>query len=301
MRYFRLTFTLLLLLIAFSARSQELNATVDINTQHVQGTNKAVFDNLKTTLTQFVNDRHWTGLQYSPNERIKCAFSIVVNKYSEDNGEMTCEAYIQSSRPVYNSSYSTTTLSIHDANFNFQFHEFDQLDFRNDQVDNNLTALFAYYAYLIIGVDLDTMSPQGGTDVLKLALDVANNAQTLNTKGWKAFDDESNRFGIINDYLDGSMQPFRQLQYDYHRKGLDAMAANSDEARGSITKSLDLLKKAHANKSMSALPRLFSEYKRDELVGIYQGKETSAQKQPIYDMLIAINASQSSFWKKILQ
>ena len=225
----------------------------------------------------------------------------MVNKYSEDNGLMTCEAYIQSSRPVYNSAYSTTALSIHDVNFNFEYHEFDQLEFRNDQIDNNLTALVAYYVYLIIGVDLDTMSPQGGTDILKQAFDVANNAQSLNAKGWKAFDDESNRFGIINDYLDASMQPFRQLQYDYHRKGLDAMAENSDEARQAITTSLDLLKQAHANKSMSALPRLFSEYKRDELVGIYQGKETSAKKQPVYDTMVAINASQSSYWRKILQ
>jgi hypothetical protein len=292
---------LALVLIAFQAKAQELNATVDINTQHVEGTNKAVFDNLKTTLTQFINDRHWTGLQFSANERIKCTFSIVVNKYSEDNGLMTCEAYIQSSRPVYNSAYSTTALSIHDVNFNFEYHEFDQLEFRNDQIDNNLTALVAYYVYLIIGVDLDTMSPQGGTDILKQAFDVANNAQSLNAKGWKAFDDESNRFGIINDYLDASMQPFRQLQYDYHRKGLDAMAENSDEARQAITTSLDLLKQAHANKSMSALPRLFSEYKRDELVGIYQGKETSAKKQPVYDTMVAINASQSSYWRKILQ
>lgn len=274
---------------------------MDINTQHVEGTNKAVFDNLKTTLLQFINDRQWTGLQFAANERIRCSFSIIVNKYDESSNLMTCEAYIQSSRPVFNSSYTTTALSIHDVNFNFTFREFDQLEFRDDQVDNALTALIAYYAYLIIGVDLDTMAPEGGTDVLKLALDVANNAQTLNTKGWKAYDDDKNRFGIINDYLDGSMQSFRQLQYDYHRRGLDTMADGSDEGRSAITTAMALLKKAHTDKVRSALPGLFTEWKRDELVSIYQGKETSAKKQGVYDILVAVNASLSSYWKKILQ
>ena len=240
------------------------------------------------------------SLNFKNNERIKCTFSIIVNKYDEGNGSMTCEAYIQSSRPVYNSTYTSPTVSIHDANFNFDFREYDQLEFRDDQIDKNLTALIAYYAYLIIGIDMDTMAPQGGTDILQKAMDVVNNAQNMNTKGWKAMEDESNRYGIINDYLNNGLQPFRQLQYDYHRKGLDQMTANSDQAREAITKSLSLLEKTYSTKSRSALPRLFTEYKRDELVSIYQGKDTSAKKQKIYDILVKVNASQSNYWKKLL-
>lgn len=301
MRSLRLIFPLVFVLLSLTSQAQELDATIDINTQRIQGTNKSAFDNLKTTLTQFVNDHHWTDMQFAENERIKCTFSIICNKYNPDTGLMTCEAYIQSTRPVFNSSYTTTTLSIHDKNFNFDFQEFDQLEFRDDQVEQNLTALFAFYAYLIIGIDMDTMAPEGGTEILQKALDVANNAQNINTKGWKAFDDNTNRFAVINDYLDGTMKPFRQMQYDYHRKGLDAMTSNKEQARQAITESLTLLKTAYTNKSRSTLPRLFTEYKRDELVGIYNKQETSAKKQEIYDNLIKINASQSAYWKKILE
>ncbi len=296
------TLTLLLALTCCTGvKAQELNVSINLNTQQIEGTKTSVFESLKNVMTQFLNERNWTGQQYAPDERIRCTFSINVNKFSEESGKFSCEAYIQSSRPVFNSSYMTTTLSYRDKNFDFEFHEFDQLEFRDDQVDNALTALMAYYAYLIIGVDLDTMSPLGGTDVLQKALAVANNAQGINVKGWKAFDDVRNRFGIINDYLDGSMEPFRQLQYMYHRKGLDQMSANSDEARTAVTEALGLLKTARSNKSQSALPQLFSEYKRDELVGIYSGKETSAKKQELYDFLVKLNASQSTSWKKLLE
>lgn len=302
MRHLPLIITLLCLCaITPQSAAQELNATVEINTKKVEGTSRNVFDNLKTTLTQFINDRQWTPYKFDTNERIKCTFSIIVNKYDESSGTMTCDAYIQSVRPVYNSTYTTTALSMHDANFSFDFREYDQLEFRDDQVDKNLTALIAYYSYLIIGINLDTMAPEGGTDVLQKALDLVNNAQNLNTKGWKAMEDDGNRYAIINDYLDSSMKPFRQLQYDYHRKGLDRMAADTDLGREAITASLNLLATAHSNKYRSKLPRIFTEYKRDELVSIYQGQQTSAQKEPIYEILSKINASQSSYWKKLRQ
>lgn len=302
MRHLQLIGIMVLLLASpAAAKAQELNATVTIDSKRIQGTKTSVFENLQTTLTQFLNNRHWTDQQYKENERIRCTFSISVTKFDETSGQFSCDAYIQSMRPVFNSSYTTTVLSRRDQNFDFEFHEFDQLEFRDDQVDNPLTALIAYYAYLIIGLDMDTMSPSGGTDALQKALAVVNNAQALNVKGWKAFDDTKNRFAIINDYLDGSMEPFRQMQYKYHREGLDQMTTNVERARQSITDALTLLGKAHEAKSLSPLPQLFTEYKRDELVGIYSGQGTSAQKQPVYDLLVKLNASQSPYWKRLLE
>ena len=203
MRHLPLIITLLCLCaLAPQSAAQELNATVEINTKKVEGTSRNVFDNLKTTLTQFINDRQWTPYKFDTNERIKCTFSIIVNKYDESSGTMTCDAYIQSVRPVYNSTYTTTALSMHDANFSFDFREYDQLEFRDDQVDKNLTALIAYYSYLIIGINLDTMAPEGGTDVLQKALDLVNNAQNLNTKGWKAMEDDGNHVLIYTGVIE---------------------------------------------------------------------------------------------------
>lgn len=294
-------FVCLLSLGARVAKAQELNMTIDINTSRIEGTNKAVFDDLKQTLTTFMNDRHWTNYQYNTNERIKCTLTIIINKYSDNNGLATCDAYISVLRPVFNSTYNTTIFSRRDKDFVFNYHEFDQLEFSDENVNNSLTALLAYYAYLIIGVDMDTMSPLGGSEVLDKALAVVNNAQNLGVKGWKAFDDNSNRFAAINDYLDEKFAPFRQLQYKYHREGLDNMAENPDLARNAITECISLLREAKDGKPLSSWPLWFTEYKRDELVGIYRGQEAPDKKQPIYDLLVKLNASQSAYWKLLLK
>ena len=298
------------LLLAFSAllfnasllSAQELEVKVNINSAKVGVTDKSVFDNLQETLEQFVNDRQWTDLQFQKNERISCTFNITINKYDKTSNLFECSALIQANRPVYNSQYTSVLYNNRDVNFNFEFAQFDQLNFNEETIDNQLTALLAYYAYLIIGLDLDSFSPLGGTDILQRCLNLVNNAQNLDFTGWKAFEDSKNRFALINDYLDEGMKPFRQLQYDYYRKGLDEMAANVERGRTNVTTALqEGLKKAHENKPLSLLPQIWTDYKRDELANIYKGKGTQKEKESVYEILMGLNASQSDAWNKIKQ
>jgi hypothetical protein len=289
-----------LLVLCVCAHSQELQATINVNHGKVGTTDVAVFDNLEQTLNQFVNERQWTDLQFQKNERVVCSFNITINKYDKTTNTFECSAMIQANRPVYNSQYTSTLYNNRDADFNFEFAQFDQLNFNEETVDNQLTALFAYYAYLIIGLDLDSFAPMGGTDILQRCLNLVNNAQNLNFTGWKAFETSKNRFAIINDYLDESMKPFRQLQYDYYRQGLDEMANNVERGRTNVTTALESdLKKAHEDKPLSLLPQIWTDYKRDELANIYKGKGTQKEKETVYDILFGINASQSNAWNKI--
>ncbi len=284
----------------FTGSAQELQVKVTINHSQISGTDKSVFDNLQQTLEQFINDRQWTELQFQENERIQCNLNLTVQKYNRDESQFECTALIQANRPVYNASYTTTLYNNRDANFHFQFAQFDQLNFTEQTIDNQLTALLAYYAYLIIGLDLDSFSPLGGTDVLQRCMQLVNNAQDLGYPGWKSFEDSRNRFAIINDYLDEQMKPFRQLQYDYYRKGLDEMANNAERGRTEISTALEeQLKKAHDNKPLSLLPQIWTDYKKDELVNIYKGKGTQKEKQAVYELLSSINASQNTAWEKI--
>lgn len=284
-----------------TARSQELEAKVTINHAQIQGTDVSVFDNLQETVEQFINDRQWTALQFQKNERIVCNFNITVTKYDQSNNLFTCTALIQANRPVYNSSYTTTLYNNRDANFDFQFAQFDQLNFNEELLDNQLTALLAYYAYLIIGLDLDSFSPMGGEEILQQCLNLVNNAQNLDFNGWKAFDNDRNRFAIINDYMEGAMKPFRQLQYDYYRNGLDEMANNVERGRTNITTALENLKKAHEDRPLSMLPQIWTDYKKEELANIYKGKGTQKEKETVYDLLFGINASQNNTWEQIKQ
>lgn len=295
-----LTFNFILAVL--SVQAQELQVKVNINHSQISGTDVSVFENLQQTLEQFVNERQWTELQFQKNERIQCSFNITVSKYIREENRFECSALIQANRPVYNSAYTSTLYNNKDDNFHFEFKQFDQLNFVEEMVSDQLTALMAYYAYLIIGLDLDSFSPMGGTDVLQRCMYLVNNAQNLGFPGWKSFEDSRNRFAIINDYLDEAMKPLRQLQYDYYRKGLDEMANNAERGRTEITTALEEgLKKAHEDKPLSLLPQIWTDYKRDELVNIYKGKGTQKEKERIYELLMSINASQNSSWDKIKQ
>ena len=289
-----------MLAIALCSHAQELMARVTVNHQQVQGTDASVFENLQQTLEQFINEQQWTSLQFQKNERIQCSINITVTKYDAASNLFTCNAMIQANRPVYNASYTTTLYNNRDNNFDFEFAQFDQLNFNEEQIDNQLVALTAYYALLIIGIDLDSFAPMGGEDVLQRCLNLTNNAQNLTFTGWKAFDNDRNRFAIINDYMEGAMRPFRQLQYDYYRLGLDEMANNAERGRTNITAALEKgLKKAHEDRPLSRLPQIWTDYKKDELANIYKGKGTQKEKEAVNEILFSINASQNSSWEKI--
>ncbi len=289
----------LLPLVALPASAQELNAKVVVNTAQISNTKTEVFEALQEKAESYLNDHRWTELSFRDVEKIACNFNITVNKWDESSSLLECTLLLTSSRPVYNSSYNTTVYSVKDGDFNFNFQTTDQLEWNADNVDNNLTAMLAYYAYVIIGYDMDSMSPQGGTTFLQTAEDIVTNSQNLGFAGWSSFSSSQNRFGLLNDYMDGSMEDYRMMVYKYHREGLDQMVESTDKGRAAITEALELLDNCKNARPMSQLPTLFTETKRDELVEIYTDHGTSEEKETAYSILFNINPSLSDYWEKI--
>ena len=293
-----LLFCLLFLLMPVKASAQELNPTLTINTSKIQGTDKDVFKSLEGALKQFLTNQVWTEYHFAKNERIQCNFNLTVNKYDAQTGKMSCDLSVQSSRPVYGSSYNTTVFNFRDTEVEFTYTEQDRIEYTPGITpDNNLTAIMAYYCMLIIGLDFDTMSLNGGTDILRQVENIAAGSQSLGS-GWRSFDSGANRYSIINDYMNGSMSVFRQLQYKYHRLGLDDMSANADRGRATITESLALLGQAKQAKSTSALPVLFTEIKKNELISIYS-TGIDKERQQVKDLLSYVNPSLSNDWNSI--
>ncbi len=293
-----LLFCLLFLLMPVKASAQELNPTLTINTSKIQGTDKDVFKSLEGALKQFLTNQVWTEYHFAENERIQCNFNLTVNKYDAQTGKMSCDLSVQSSRPVYGSSYNTTVFNFRDTEVEFTYTEQDRIEYTPGITpDNNLTAIMAYYCMLIIGLDFDTMSLNGGTDILRQVENIAAGSQSLGS-GWRSFDSGANRYSIINDYMNGSMSVFRQLQYKYHRLGLDDMSTNADRGRATITESLALLGQAKQAKSTSALPVLFTEIKKNELISIYS-TGIDKEKQQVKDLLSYVNPSLSNDWNSI--
>ena len=293
-----LLFCLAFMLMPYKAQSQELKPTLTVNTAKIQGTDKDVFNSLEVAVRDFLSHQVWTEYHFAENERIQCNFNLTVNKYEKESGKMTCELTVQSSRPVYGSTYNTTVFNFRDTEVEFTYTEQDRLEYSPGITpDNNLTAILAYYSLLIIGLDFDTMSLNGGTDILRQVENIAASAQSLGG-GWRSFDAKTSRYSMINDYMNGSMSSFRQLQYKYHRQGLDDMTANADRGRATITESLSLLRQAQQAKSTSALPTLFTEIKKNELISIYSAG-INKEKQQVKELLRQINPSLTNDWNTI--
>ena len=293
-----LLFCLAFLLMPFKAHAQELSPTLTVNTSKIQGTDKDVFQSMENAIRELLTHQVWTDYHFSEKERIQCNFNLLVNKYDAQSGKMTCELTVQSSRPVFGSTYNTTVFNFRDTEVEFNYTEQDRLEYTSGITpDNNLTAILAYYSLLIIGLDFDTMSPNGGTDILRQVENIAASAQSLGS-GWRSFDSKANRYSIINDYMNGTMASFRELQYKYHRQGLDDMSANADRGRATITESLELLKKAKQAKSTSALPTMFTEIKKNELINIYS-TGINKEKQTVKDLLSQVNPSLTNEWDAI--
>lgn len=276
-------------------QAMELNANVTVNSDRVQqSTNKNIYTTMERALNQFINDQRWSATTFSLNERIECTFSVTILTQPTENS-FTAELFVQARRPVYNSSFVTTTLNFRDTNLEFEYMENAAIEMEQNTIRDNLVAVMAFYCNLIMGLDFDSFSPMGGNMFFRNNQTLVMQAQSglSNAKGWSAFDDNRNRAAIANAFTDESLKPFRELWYTYHRKGLDEMAANPDRARTTILKALPVLKEIRSIRSSEILIQMFADCKLDEVVAI-ASKATTEEKKELYDLLRNIYPTMSS-------
>ena len=289
----RKLFILILLINLFNtAVSQELNCQVQIVSDQIAGTDKRVFDAMKTAIYEFMNNRKWTNETFKPEERIDCSILInMTEKIGSDEFKGTLQ--IQSRRPIFKTSYNSVLLNYNDNDVTFKFQDNQPLEFVENTYTSNLASILGYYAYLVIGLDYDSYSLNGGTPYLQKCLAVVNNAQNSGYAGWKAFDSDKNRYWIINNMLDASFVSLRECMYNYHRKGLDVMADNKEAGRAVILESLVNLKKVHQIKPLSFSLQVFFISKADEIVNIFSGA-FSDEKSKIVNLLNEIDPTNSN-------
>jgi hypothetical protein len=259
-----------------------LNAVLTINSDKVQGTNKQIFNTLQTALMEFINSRKWTTATFVQNERIDCNFTIIVNTL--ENDVFSCEIQIQARRPVYNSNYTTTIFNFRDTEFDFEYTEFAPLEYTENVLNSNLTATIIYYIYMVLGFDFDSFSPGGGKEFFQQAMQIVTLAQSAPSwNGWKPFSNRRNRHALATALTENQGDMFHTFWYNYHRKGLDEMAANADRGRTNIIAALPDLKTMKDARPNSVLLQLFQDSKLDETVAILS-KATMQEKDEAYKL-----------------
>ncbi len=285
------------LLFVSQAFSQELNCSVVVNAQQTGNENVQVFKTLERQLKEFINNTQWTNKTYKGQEKIECSMNIIITDYNSDKFEATIQ--VQSSRPVFNSSYSTPVYNFNDKNFNFEYLEFQNLLYNANQFESNLVSVLAFHVYMILGLDADTFSPNGGDEYFQQAQTILNYSQQGNNyKGWKLEDGLQTRFTLIDNILSPTYKEFRNVMYDYHINGLDVMADNAKGGKEKIASVLNDLNTMNQRRPNSFLLRVFFDAKGDEIADIFSGGP-NVNVTTVIDVLNRIAPTYASKWRNI--
>lgn len=290
---------ILLVCVSSFLKAQELNCQVQVLTPRIQSSDKKIYTTLQQAIFEFINNTKWTGDKYQSEEKIECSMQIEITE-RVSNDEFKGNIQISSRRPVYKTSYNSPMINIKDDDFSFRYIEFQNLEFNEASSNPNLVAVIAYYAYLILGVDYDSYSLLGGSTYFQKIQGIVANMQNVGDKGWKSFESNNrNRYWLSENYNNPIYKPIRQMYYNYHRKGLDIMAAQKDDGLRSIGESIEGLKKVHSEKPISSLMQSLFDAKSDEVVNIFSGASSDIKTQA-KETLDQINPSNTGKYQKIL-
>jgi hypothetical protein len=288
-------FSFFLLLTFGLTQAQQLNCTVTVNSETLSNANLQVFKTLENSLNEFVNQTDWTGKSYKQNEKVNCSMYITILSNNSDQFSGTIQ--VQSSRPIYNSSYSSPVLNYNDKDFSFRYTEFENLLFNPTAFQSNLVSIISFYSYMILGMDEDTFVLESGNPNFEVAQDIANIAQQGGFKGWSQIDGNQNRYFLINDMISPSFSEIRDTSFDYHT-GLDLMSKDVKSAKEKIKSSLLNLSKLHSSKPNAFLTRLFFDAKSDEILSIFSGGP-SVNISDLVESLNKTSPLNSSKWQLI--
>ncbi len=288
----------LIYLSSSASLAQELDCRVVVNSDRVQTLERRIFDDMETSFAEFFNARTWTDDTFEEEERIKCNLIINVQEIPSI-GTFKATVQVVSARPVYGSNYETVVFNFADRDWTFEYVEGQPLIFNENTFNNNITSLLGYYAYMIIGYDYDTFSPKGGDVYFQKAWQVVTSAQQSGYPGWEQFNSTRNRYWLAENLISPQLQAVRDLQYNYHRKGLDIMAEQPDEARKVIAQSLAGLKTANGARPRSIVTMSFLDSKTTEITSMFSEGELSIRRN-VYNTLINIDPSISEKIKPII-
>lgn len=291
--------TAIIVISSLDLNGQELDCRVEVNASRLERTNKSVFETLQDAINEYVNSKKWTDSQFSINERVECSMFFDITEYDQIQGRMSGTLQVQSVRPVYNSSYTTTLLNMRDTHIEFNYLEGEPLVYNEVAMESQLTQILNYYIYLILAVDYDSFSLHGGDPYYSRLAMIVQQAQSLGASGWKAFEDNKNRSAVLNAFTDMSTRRFRDLLYEYHRNGLDQMSVNPDKGRKIIDSSINILQEISRMAPMTVALSIFRDAKLDELVNIYS-KATPDERTHAYGLLNDIYPTDQDRLQQIL-
>lgn len=277
--------------------SQELNCNLIVNAQQTGNENVQVFKTLEKQLKEFVNNTKWTNKTVAPQERINASMVINIDDYNGDRFQASIQ--VRSSRPVFNSSYETPIYNFNDRDFNFQYLEFQNLNYSDAQFESNLVSVIAFHVYMILGLDADTFGLKGGEEFYGKARNIVGFSQQNSASGWDPpKGGDQTRSALIDNVMSPTYKEFREVLYSYHRTGLDNMHENPKKGKEVISKSLSSFQTMNSRRPNSFILRVFFDAKADEVEEIFTDGP-SVDIKNLINTLTKIAPMHANKWRNI--
>jgi hypothetical protein len=292
---------------ANALKAQELQATISVIANRVPSSvDHKIFQTLQTALSNFVNTHKWTNETFQINERIVCNFSLNISS-ALDNNEFQASLIVQAARPVFNSSYQSPLINFMDDNVIFRYVEYQPIEFNENRVQGsepfaaNLSAIFSYYAYTILGLDFDSFSLRGGDTYFQKAQNIVNNApEGSNISGWQAFDGIRNRYWLMENLTNSKYALVHDAFYNYYRQGLDQMYDKETDARNGILNALNQLNTVNSESPNTMILQFFFQGKGNEISKAFKKGEPDIKSRAL-DLLTKLDVSNINLYKQDLQ
>lgn len=283
-----------------TASAQEVNFTVKVNVQKLQTADPRIFSTLEQAITEFLNSTKWTDDVFQNEERINCNLLLTLQEELSPTS-FKADIAVQSSRPVYGSSYETTMLNHIDKDVVFTYEQFQPLQFSRNSFNDNLSSVLSFYVYIILGLDYDSFSLYGGEPYFQIAQDIVNTIPqgvANSAGGWRSIDGNRNRFWIIENLLSPRVRPYREAMYAYHRLALDLMSKDPAKGRLIMTDALENVLKVNNNYPNSMIVQMFVNSKSQEVVDIFK-MGTSQEKEKVVRAMSRIDATNASRYRTL--
>lgn len=296
---YKIILFLILSLFVLKASSQELYCNVDVSSQQIQGSDRRVYETMRNAIYEFMNNTIWTNYNFKYNEKLEC--SILINVTERPSPDFfRCDMTIALRRPVFNSSYNTVLLNFIDKNVDLDYIENQPLDFNVGMFSSNLTSILAYYAYMMIGLDFDSFTLNGGDPYYEAALNIVNSAQSTDYSGWNSAEGTKNRFWLLENLTNPAYSGIRSFYYEYHLQGLDIMYETPEKGRQNMLRTLDYLQQVKQSRPGLLILQIISDAKRDEFVNVFS-EGIPTERTNAVKVLNEIDPSNAMTYQKIIQ
>jgi hypothetical protein len=258
-----------LYLLVVGVQSQVIKATVKLKYNHLSIEDQRELEPFKTTIEDYFNGYMWTDDEYETDVSVNIL--VLIETVHKKGHERMYKAQFQIS--------SSSGERFYDKVWEFPYQTGIYLEHDKSQFDP-ISHFLDFYAYLILGGELDSYDVFLGTPFYDKATELVNRGLLSNySRGWKE------RHNYLQHIRDSRVRALREVKPDFFEAIFLLQEGNRKEARKYAVKTLDGIEKAYKLQPNNKYLKQFFDAHHITLADLFRGNREVLNKLTIYDSL----------------